>query len=46
MRLAPPWWKTEHLQAPELVQHYMEESAYSVSDKEGRSTWAKLIAQV
>jgi hypothetical protein len=46
MRLAPPGWKTEHLQAPESVQPNVEESADSVSDKESRSTWAKLIAQV
>ncbi len=44
MRLAPTGWKTEHLQAPESVQPYYEES--TVSDKESRSTWAKLIAQV
>jgi len=28
------------------VQPYYEESAYSISDKESHSTWAKLIAQV
>jgi hypothetical protein len=28
------------------VQPYYAEAAYSVSDKESRSTWAKLIAQV
>ena len=46
MRLAPTAWKSEHLQASESAQPYVEESAYSVPDKEGRSTWAKLIAQV
>jgi hypothetical protein len=35
-----------HLPTSESPQPYVEESAYSVSDKEGRSTWAKLIAQV
>ncbi len=46
VRLAPEGWKKEHLQAPEPVQPYPEGSADSVSDKESRSTWAKLIAQV
>ena len=46
VRLAPEGWKKEHLKASEPVQPYPEESAYSVSDKESRSTWAKLIAQV
>ena len=45
-RLAPTGWKSEHLQAHESLQLYVEESDYSVSDKESRSTWAKLIAQV
>ena len=44
IRLAPTGWKTEHLQAPESIQPYYEES--TVSDKDSRSTWAKLIAQV
>jgi len=46
MRLAPAGWKSEHLQVSKSLQPYVEESAYSVSDKEGRSTWAKLIAHV
>ena len=46
VRLAPAGWKSEHLQALESVQPYYEESAYSVSEKESRSTWARLIAQV
>jgi hypothetical protein len=46
VRLAPTGWKVEHLLAPEAAQSYAEESAYSVPDREGRSTWAKLIAQV
>jgi len=46
VRLAPTGWKIEHLPTSESPQPYVEESAYSVSDKEGRSTWAKLIAQV
>jgi len=53
IRLAPEGWKKEHLQTPEPVQPYVEESAYSVSNKESlsrvsardASTWAKLIAQ-
>ena len=45
-RLAPTGWKAERLQAPESVQPCYEESVYSVSNKESRSTWAILIAQV
>ena len=40
----PKGIKTEHLQAPESVQPYYEESA--VPDHESRCTWARLIAQV
>jgi hypothetical protein len=36
-------WKMEHLQAPESIQPYEEQS--TVSDNDNRSTWAKLIAQ-
>ena len=46
LRLAPPGWKKEQLQASQDVQSYDAEAAYSVSDKESRSTWARLIAQV
>jgi hypothetical protein len=46
VRLAPPGWKKERLQASQDVQPYDAEAAYSVSDKESRSTWARLIAQV
>ena len=46
LRLAPEGWKKEHLKASEPAQPYPEESAYSVSDKESRCTWARLIAQV
>ena len=46
MRLAPAGWKAEHLKASQAVQPYYGEEAYSVSDKESSSTWAKLIAQV
>ncbi len=46
MRLAPPGWKKERLQSSDPVQPYPEESPCSVSDREIRSTWAKLIAQV
>ena len=46
VRLAPAGWKAERLQASDPVQPYPEESPCSVSDREIRSTWAKLIAQV
>ena len=46
VRLAPAGWKAEHLQASESLQPYVEESTHTVPDKESRSTWAKLIAQV
>jgi hypothetical protein len=46
VRLAPPGWKKERLQASQDLQPYDAEAAYSVSDKESRSTWARLIAQV
>ena len=44
LRLAPEGWKKEHLKASEPAQPYPEKSAYSVSDKESRSTLARLIA--
>ena len=44
LRLAPEGWKKEHLKASEPAQPYPEKSAYSVSDKESRCTWARLIA--
>jgi hypothetical protein len=46
VRLAPPGWKKEHLQASDPVQTYPEQSSWSIPDKDSRSTWAKLIAQV
>ena len=46
VRLVPAGWKAERLQASESIQPWVEESADSVSDKESRSTWARLIAQV
>ncbi len=46
MRLAPAGWKKQLLQASQDVQPYDAQAAYSVSDKESRSTWARLIAQV
>ena len=45
-RLAPTEWKAERQQAPESVQPCPEEPPCSVSDKESRHTWAKLIAQI
>ena len=45
-RLAPAGWKKERLQTSQEVQPYDVEEADSVSDKESRSTWARLIAQV
>ena len=38
LRLAPQGWKKERLQASEPFQPCYEESAYTVSDKESRST--------
>jgi hypothetical protein len=45
-RLAPPGWKGQQQQADQDVQPYDVEAVYSVSVKECRSTWARLIAQV
>ena len=45
-RLAPAGWKAEHLLPSQAMQPYYAEEAYSVSDKESRCIWAKLIAQV
>ena len=46
MRLAPTGWKAERLQTPQSVRSCPEETPCSLSAKESRSTWAKLIAQV
>ena len=46
VRLAPIGWKAERLQNPQSMQPYPEESPCSVSAKESRSTWSRLIAQV
>ena len=46
LRLAPAGWKAERLQAPGSVRNRPEEPPCSVSAKESRSTWAKLIAQM
>ena len=46
MRLAPAGWKKQQRQADQDVQPYDAEAIYAVSDKESRSTWARLIAQV
>ena len=46
VRLAPAGWKAEQVQAPEPVAPYVEQSPSSVSDREARSTWARLIVQV
>ena len=46
MRLAPAEWKKQQQQADQDVQPYGAEAIYAVSDKESRSTWARLIAQV
>jgi hypothetical protein len=46
VRLAPAGWKKERLQVSQDVLPYDAEAADSVSDKESRSTWARLIAQV
>jgi hypothetical protein len=43
-RLAPAGWKKQ--QADQNEQPYDAEATYCVSDKESRSTWARLIAQV
>jgi hypothetical protein len=46
VRLAPAGWKKQQQQADRDPQPYDVEEADSVSDKESRSTWARLIAQV
>ncbi len=46
VRLAPPGWKQEQLEPSDPAQHYPQEASCSVSDKETRSTWVKLISQV
>jgi hypothetical protein len=46
MRLAPAGWKKQQQQADRDVQPYQEEEDDLVSDKQSRSTWARLIAQV
>jgi hypothetical protein len=46
MRLAPAGWKKQQQQADQDVHPNEAEAAYSVSDQESRSTWARLIAQV
>jgi hypothetical protein len=46
MRLAPAGWKKQQQQADQDVQPYDAEATYCVSDKESRSTWVRLIAQV
>ena len=46
VRLAPAGWKAERLQASESIQPCVEESAHTVSDRETRSAWSRLIAQV
>jgi hypothetical protein len=46
VRLAPAGWKKQQQQADQDVQPYDAEAIYAVSDKESRSTWARLIAQV
>ena len=45
-RLAPAGWKRQQQQADQEVHPYEAEPACSVSEKESRSTWARLIAQV
>ncbi len=45
-RLAPSGWKAERLQTPQPVRSCPEETQCSVSSKESRCTWARLIAQV
>jgi hypothetical protein len=46
VRLAPAGWKKERLHADQDVGPYDGEAADSVFDRESRSTWARLIAQV
>ena len=46
VRLTPAGWKKQQQQVDQDLQPYDVEQADSVSDKESRSTWAKLIAQV
>jgi hypothetical protein len=44
VRLAPAGWRRQ--QADQDLQHYEVAEADSISDRESRSTWARLIAQV
>ena len=46
VRLAPAGWKKQQQQADQDLQPYDVEETDSVSDKESRSTWARLVAQV
>jgi len=46
VRLAPAGWKEQQPQAGQDLQPYDVEQADSVSDRESRSTWARLITQV
>jgi hypothetical protein len=46
MRLAPAEWKRQQQQADQDIQPYYAEAACCVSDKESRSTWARLVVQV
>ena len=45
-RLAPTGWKAERLQNPQSVRPCTKKPPCSVSAKETRSAWARLIAQV
>jgi hypothetical protein len=45
-RLAPAGWKAQQAQAPEAEAPSVDQSPSSVSDRQARSTWARLIAQV
>jgi hypothetical protein len=47
LRLAPAGWKKQQQQADQDAQPYNDvEAVTSISDKDCRSTWARLIAQV
>ncbi len=46
VRLAPAGWKKQQQQVDQDLQPYDADEADSVSDKQSRSTWARLIAQV
>ena len=46
IHLVPTGWIPEQSRSSQAVRPYYSEETYSVSDKEGRSTWAEQIVRV